>query len=352
MTQVLHRRHSTEPPPGATQPVGTIATAPAPSTDRGDSAQSSVAAPEVGDDRQPVVVRVAAFSPSAPILGGLVAWGAITTATVILDRAGVDVGFNLGIAHGGTGDDGFIAGLWLLLVSVGAFVAGGYTAARLARNNGIRHAGLVWAVALVATLVDAVVESIGNGVDGVIREIDGVPFWAETGLTDGYERTVVLAIFAAAQLIGCLVGGGLGQLGNRAGRVKGERLVQSSAVESTAGMPTSSAVPITSSMAHEHARADTQTSLADDDSTSRQPATTGTSTHTIVDDAPAGTADDTSADAAVRPAPAAPPSGPLPAPIELDWSENDESARRESGSARDESAAREPDTPVDPRRWP
>jgi hypothetical protein len=89
------------------------------------------------------VLRVPTFSPLASLLGLLAAWGAIATAAAILERVNVPTGFNLGIADGGPGDAGLWPGIWLLIVSGGAFLLGGYTAARLARANGTRHAVLM-----------------------------------------------------------------------------------------------------------------------------------------------------------------------------------------------------------------
>ena len=66
-----------------------------------------------------------------------------------LREAGVDLGLGLGIATGEPGvEDRFLPGLWVLLVQAGAFVLGGYAAARIARRNGLLHAGLAWCVAI------------------------------------------------------------------------------------------------------------------------------------------------------------------------------------------------------------
>ena len=128
------------------------------------------------------------------------------------------LGFNLGIASGGPGDDGFWAGVWLLLVSLGGFLVGGYNTARVARANGTRHAIVMFLIAMGATLADALVEWSRSGDQGVIRRIPGVPFWAETGLADHGETLLVLALFAGAALVGSLLGGALGQGVNRADR--------------------------------------------------------------------------------------------------------------------------------------
>lgn len=197
-----------------------------------DSTTSAVNAPDVDGYYDPVepradtmdyhradydrreMLRVPTFSPLGVVVGWVAAWGAIAIATAILERVNVPTGFNLGIANGGPGHDGLWAGIWALVVSGGAFVLGGYTAARLARANGTRHAILMWAVAMVATGADALFETARDGTHGMVRLIIGVPFWAETGLTNDTKAVIVLAIFAGVSLVGALIGGGLGQTAN------------------------------------------------------------------------------------------------------------------------------------------
>ena len=164
------------------------------------------------------VLRVPTFSPTAPIIGLLAAWGAIVIAVAILTRADVRLGFNIGIASGGPGDDGFWAGVWLLVVNGGAFLFGGYAAARMARANGVRHAVLVWVLAMLATGADALVEVLDDRATGVVRLIPGVPFWAETDLTTRGQAIIVLALFAGAALGGAILGGIFGQTANRIDR--------------------------------------------------------------------------------------------------------------------------------------
>ena len=181
-----------------------------------DDDGSALPAPDV--ERRPVL-RVPRFSLLATILGWLAAWGAIAVATAILQRTDVPTGLNFGIAEGGPGDDGFWPGVWLAVVVAGGFLLGGYTAARLARSRGTRHAVVMWIIAMAATLADALVEWGRDGEQGVIRLIPGVPFWGETGLegSDG-EIVLVLGILAAAALAGALIGGALGQGVNKVER--------------------------------------------------------------------------------------------------------------------------------------
>jgi hypothetical protein len=169
-------------------------------------------------DKRRSVLRVPKLSPLAPVLGWVVAWGSIAIVSSVLDRLNVPFGFNLGMADGGPGDDGFPAGVWALAVSAGAFVVGGYTAARIARAHGPKHAVFVWVIAMLASMTDAIVEASGRGVDGFIRLLPGVPFWSDTGLGGNGEVVLIMTIFAVISLAGVLVGGVLGQTANRIDR--------------------------------------------------------------------------------------------------------------------------------------
>jgi hypothetical protein len=168
--------------------------------------------------RRTSALRVPTFSALAPFLGWVLAWGGIVIAAGCLERAGVATGFNLGIANGGPGADGVLPSIWLLIVSAGAFLIGGYGAARMARANGTTHAALVWVVAMVATGADAIIDRFRDGAVGVVRTLQGVPFWDGTGMHGDGRLALVALIFAAASLIGALVGGALAQSANRRDR--------------------------------------------------------------------------------------------------------------------------------------
>ncbi len=88
----------------------------------------------------------------------------------------------------------------------------------MARANGTRHALLVWIIAMAATATDAIIDTIRDGTEGVVRLIIGVPFWADTDLTGEAEAILVLALFAAVSLVCALVGGALGQTANKIDR--------------------------------------------------------------------------------------------------------------------------------------
>lgn len=189
------------------------------------------------EDTRAALLHVAPFSPAGPLLGWLSAWGAAVVAAASLQSAGVDLGLGLGIAGTGPSND-FEAGFWLAVIQCGAFVVGGYAAARVARRNGVRHALLAWVVAMAATGADAIV--------GLIRDRPQVivdlwlPYWHETGLGAGGDTVVALGIFALAALGGALVGGVLGQGVNLAARKRAEhdlKPVVETAVASSSATP-------------------------------------------------------------------------------------------------------------------
>ncbi|HSJ73139.1 MAG TPA: hypothetical protein VK904_02385 [Miltoncostaeaceae bacterium] len=158
------------------------------------------------------------LSPTAPFLGWLTAWGAAALAFACLREAGVDLGLGLGIATGDPGvEDRFLPGLWLLLVQAGAFLLGGYAAARIARANGLLHAGLAWCVAMLATGADAIVIALRDGGESVLQAL-GLPHWVHTGLSGTWEEALALAVFALAGLAGALIGGALADATNRSAR--------------------------------------------------------------------------------------------------------------------------------------
>ena len=154
-------------------------------------------------------LRVPPLSPTAPFLGWLTAWGAAALAVACLREAGVSLGFGLGIATGDPGvEDRFLPGIWMLIVQAGAFLLGGYAAARIARSQALLHAGLAWVVAMVATGADAIVIALRDGGDSVVQSL-GLPHWAHVGLSGTWEEALALAIFALGALAGALLGGGL-----------------------------------------------------------------------------------------------------------------------------------------------
>lgn len=160
-------------------------------------------------------LRVPPLSADAPFLGWLAAWGAAALAVACLREAGVDLGLGLGIATGDPGvEDRFLPGLWLVLVQAGAFLLGGYAAARIARANCLLHAGLAWCIAMLATGADAIVIAVRDGGESVLQSL-GIPHWVHTGLSGTWEEVLALAIFALAGLAGALIGGSLAAAAGR-----------------------------------------------------------------------------------------------------------------------------------------
>ena len=171
-------------------------------------------------------LRVPPVSPMAPVLGWLTAWGAAAVAVACLREAGVDLGLGLGVATGEPGvEDRFLPGLWVVVVQAGAFVLGGYAAARIARTNGLLHAGLAWCIAMLATGADAIVIAARDGGESILQRL-GLPHWVHTGLSGAWEEALALAVIALAGLAGALIGGSLGSAANRGGAGAGGTLTR------------------------------------------------------------------------------------------------------------------------------
>jgi hypothetical protein len=172
------------------------------------------------ENARPSVLHAPAFSPASPVLGWLIAWGAAIVAAAALQSAGVDLGLGLGIADGVDAVNTFGAGFWLAVIQAGAFLLGGYGAARIARRNGVRHALMVWVVAMAATGADAIVGAVRDRPQ-VIADL-GLPYWHDAGLGAGGDAIVALGIFALVSLGGVAMGGVLGQGINLASRKRAE----------------------------------------------------------------------------------------------------------------------------------
>jgi hypothetical protein len=168
------------------------------------------------------LMRLPGFAPTAPIGGLLAAWGAAAVATYALIEAGVPLGLGLGLAEGsGTVNAGFWAGLWMLVVQAGAFLIGGYVAARMARNRAMAHAVLVWVLAIAATAAELITQRVRTGGSSVLDQI-GVAHWTDTGFQNDWRLWLVLAAFTGAALLGALIGGALGAAANRAAVIEVE----------------------------------------------------------------------------------------------------------------------------------
>jgi hypothetical protein len=185
--------------------------------------ETATQAPSAPPRRQRMrLMRIPGFAPTAPIGGLFAAWGAAAVAAYALAEADVALGLGLGLAQGGGSvNDGFWPGLWMLVVQAGAFLIGGYVAARMARNRAIAHAALVWVLAMAATAGEAISQRVRADGSSVLDQI-GVAHWTDTGLQNDWRLWVVLAAFAIAALIGALIGGALGAAANRAAVIEVE----------------------------------------------------------------------------------------------------------------------------------
>ena len=174
-------------------------------------------------------VRLPPFTPFAPVAGWLTAWGAAALAASCLISAEVDLGLGLGIGGASAGEldassvfdsANFWPSIWLLVVQAGAFLLGGYAAARLARHRGTTHALLAWVLAMAASGADAIVAWIRDEPQ-VIQALT-LPTWVNNGLEAEVGTGIALAIFALVSLVAVLIGGALGQSANRAARIEVE----------------------------------------------------------------------------------------------------------------------------------
>jgi hypothetical protein len=147
------------------------------------------------------------------VAGWLVTWGAAALAASALVQAGVDVGLGLGLADD-QGAEGFWPGAWVALIQLGAFMMGGYLAARLVRHGELVQASLVWLLAMVATGIDAVVAQ-ARGTGGSVLADLLIPRWTDSGL-DGSGTPLALGFLAVLSLVGAIVGGLLAERANGA----------------------------------------------------------------------------------------------------------------------------------------
>ena len=160
------------------------------------------------------MARVPGFAPLGAVIGWMTAWGVAALAASCLLVAGLDLGLGLGLVDGAYGADGTLPGLYLVAIQAGAFLLGGYAAARYARGRGLLHAGLAWALAMVATGADTFVADSRNG-ESVLEALF-IPFWIDNGMGSSIETALALGAFAVASLAGALIGGALGTAANQA----------------------------------------------------------------------------------------------------------------------------------------
>jgi hypothetical protein len=170
-------------------------------------------APKPVPPRAAAATRRITVAPLAPVVGWMAAWGVAVIAAACLAVAGADLGMGLGLVDGAYGVDGLVPGLTLVAVQAGAFLVGGYAAARHARAHALAYAALAWGLAMLATGADTFVADRRNGAS-VLAPLD-IPFWIDNGMGGGIDTALALGAFALAGLAGALVGGALAMVANR-----------------------------------------------------------------------------------------------------------------------------------------
>jgi hypothetical protein len=174
-----------------------------------------------------VLRRPTAGSMLSPIGGWLTAWGGAALAAQCLTAAGVTLGLGFGIANGtlseidpsrSVSSGSFLPSVWMLIIQAGAFLAGGYVAARMARRLGTLHAVAAWVVAMLACGADAIVATIRDQPQ-VIGAL-GLPTWVNNGLEASAGTIIAYAILAVGGLFGAILGGMLADAANRADLVR------------------------------------------------------------------------------------------------------------------------------------
>jgi hypothetical protein len=189
-------------------------TTPKPTAPAPRPAVQEFTAPKPVPPRAAAETRRFTIAPLAPVVGWMAAWGVAVIAVGCLAVAGVDVGMGLGLIDGAYGVDGLAPGLTLVAVQAGAFVLGGYAAARHARAHGLIYAALAWGLAMLATGADTFVADSRNG-ESVLAPLY-IPFWIDNGMAGaGIDTALALGAFAVAGLAGALIGGVLGTIANR-----------------------------------------------------------------------------------------------------------------------------------------
>jgi len=153
------------------------------------------------------------FNLGAAFFGWLVAVGIAVLLTALLSAAGAAIGLTeLSDAEADASADtiSIVGGILLLLVLALAYYAGGYVAGRMSRFDGARQGFGVWALALIATVVLAVLGAIAGSEYNLLSQLDlpRIPI-DEGDLATG----AVIALIAALvlTLLAAVAGGKVGE---------------------------------------------------------------------------------------------------------------------------------------------
>jgi hypothetical protein len=149
----------------------------------------------------------------AAFFGWLVAVGIGALLTAFLSAAGTAIAISE-IDGGATGEEaetiGIVGGALLILTALIAYFAGGYVAGRMSRFDGARQGFGVWAWAIVAAIVLAIVGAIAGEEYNLFAGLDlpRIPI-DEGSLTTGGVIFLIAAL--AATLLAAIAGGKAGE---------------------------------------------------------------------------------------------------------------------------------------------
>ena len=145
--------------------------------------------------------------------GWLVAIGLGVLLTALLSAAGAAVGLTNPVSEAEAAQNaqeiGIASIVALLVVLFLAYFAGGYVAGRLARFNGAKHGFGVWALALVVTVLLAVLGAVAGAEYNVLSGLNqpSIPVSGETLAGGG---AIALAVVLIVTLVAAILGGGAG----------------------------------------------------------------------------------------------------------------------------------------------
>ena len=142
--------------------------------------------------------------------GWLVAIGLGVLLTALLGAAGAAVGLTNPVseaeAAASAEEIGITSIVALLVVLFLAYFAGGYVAGRLARFSGAKHGFGVWVLALVVTVLLAVLGAVAGAEYNVLSGLN-LPSIPVSGETLAGGGAIALAVVLIVTLVGAILGG-------------------------------------------------------------------------------------------------------------------------------------------------
>ena len=145
--------------------------------------------------------------------GWLVAIGLGVLLTALLSAAGAAVGLTNPVSGAEAAQNaeqiGIASAVSLLVVLFLAYFAGGYVAGRLARFDGAKHGFGVWALALVVTVLLAVLGAVAGAESNVLSGLN-LPSIPVSGETLAGGGAIALAVVLVVTLIAAVLGGRVG----------------------------------------------------------------------------------------------------------------------------------------------